>query len=73
MVFGAGGAGSAIAYSIAEAGAAELAIVDIDMLRQRRLQELIANAISVRRALKKRPSLAGIRPGCQCDTAGHER
>lgn len=40
-VFGAGGAGSAIAYSLAQAGAAELALVDIDPLRQRRLQGLI--------------------------------
>jgi len=43
VVFGAGGAGSAIAYSIAQAGAAELALVDTDILRQRSLQELIAS------------------------------
>ena len=43
VVFGAGGAGSAIAYSIAQAGAAELAIVDTDIPRQKRLQELIAS------------------------------
>lgn len=43
VVFGAGGAGSAIAYSIAQAGAAELAIVDTDIHRQKRLRELIAS------------------------------
>jgi len=43
VVFGAGGAGSAIAYSIAQAGAAELALVDTDALRQGRLQRLIAS------------------------------
>lgn len=42
-VFGAGGAGSAIAYSIAEAGAAELALVDTDIIRQGRLHALIAS------------------------------
>ena len=43
VVFGAGGAGSAIAYSLAEARAAELVIIDSDSSRQQRLLELIAS------------------------------
>ncbi len=42
-VFGAGGAGGAIAYAIAGAGAASLAVVDIDRVRQDRLIALIAS------------------------------
>ena len=43
VVFGAGGAGSAIAYSIAEAEAAELVVIDTDTSRQQHLLELIAS------------------------------
>jgi shikimate dehydrogenase len=42
LVFGAGGAGGAIAYSIAEAGAAALAVVDTDRGRQDHLLSLIS-------------------------------
>jgi shikimate dehydrogenase len=42
-VFGAGGAGSAIAYSLAEAEAAELVVIDPDGTRQRHLIDLIAS------------------------------
>ncbi len=43
VVFGAGGAGGAIAYAIAEAGAAELAVSDIDGARQKSLLAIIAS------------------------------
>ncbi len=43
VVFGAGGAGGAIAYAIAEAGAAELAVIDIDRARQESLLALVAS------------------------------
>lgn len=43
VVFGAGGAGSAIAYSVAEAGASELVVIDTDRTRQERLLRLIAS------------------------------
>lgn len=42
VVFGAGGAGSAIAYAIAEAKAAELVVIDTDGTRQQHLLDLIA-------------------------------
>ena len=43
MVFGAGGAGGAIAYAIAEAKAAELVVIDTDSARQQQLLDLIAS------------------------------
>jgi len=58
-VFGAGGAGSAIAYSIAQAGAAELALVDIDIPRQGRLLELIASRFPLVKTSTQVVSLAG--------------
>ncbi len=42
-VFGAGGAGSAIAYALAEAGVAELAVVEIDAARRNSLLDLISS------------------------------
>lgn len=42
-VFGAGGAGGAIGYAIAGAGAANLTVVDVDRVRQDRLIALIAS------------------------------
>jgi shikimate dehydrogenase len=41
VVFGAGGAGSAFAYSMADSTAAELVVIDIDRGRQERLIDLI--------------------------------
>jgi shikimate dehydrogenase len=43
VVFGAGGAGGAIAYAVAEAGAARLAVVDTDAARQASLLTLVAS------------------------------
>lgn len=43
VVFGAGGAGGAIAYAIAEAGATELVVVDVDEERQRSLLAVVAS------------------------------
>jgi len=43
VVFGAGGAGGAIAYAVAEAGAAELVVIDTDGARQGSLLALIAS------------------------------
>ncbi len=43
VVFGAGGAGGAIAYAVAEAGAAELVVIDTDGARQDSLLALIAS------------------------------
>ena len=43
VVFGAGGAGGAIAYAVAEAGAAELVVIDTDGARQRNLLALVAS------------------------------
>jgi shikimate dehydrogenase len=43
VVFGAGGAGSAIAYALAEAKATALAVTDIDEVREEHLMELIAS------------------------------
>ncbi len=59
-VFGAGGAGGAIAYAVAHAEAAELVIIDTDNARQRHLLDLIA-ARCPRVALSGRiDSLSGI-------------
>jgi shikimate dehydrogenase len=41
-VFGAGGAGGAIAYAVAQSGAAELTVIDTDMNRQDHLLDLLA-------------------------------
>jgi shikimate dehydrogenase len=43
VVFGAGGAGGAIAHAIAEAGAASLVVIDTDRARQRDLLVLLAS------------------------------
>ncbi len=43
VVFGAGGAGGAIAYAIAEAGASELILVDIDVDRRNSILALLAS------------------------------
>lgn len=43
IVFGAGGAGGAIAYAIAEAKAAELVVIDTDSARQQQLLDLITS------------------------------
>jgi shikimate dehydrogenase len=43
VVFGAGGAGGAIAYSLAEAGASRLVVIDTDQTRQEQLLRLIAS------------------------------
>ena len=59
-VFGAGGAGSAIAYAVAHAGAAELVAIDVDTGRRDRLLDIIARrcpSLSLARTLD---SLAGI-------------
>jgi shikimate dehydrogenase len=43
VVFGAGGAGSAIAYSAAESEATELVVIDTDTVRQQNLLDLISS------------------------------
>ena len=59
-VFGAGGAGGAIAYAIAGAGAANLTVVDVDRVRQDRLIALIASRYPSVALSDGLSSLAGI-------------
>ncbi|RJR32233.1 MAG: shikimate dehydrogenase [Desulfobacteraceae bacterium] len=59
VIFGAGGAGSAIAYSAALEGAAELALVDIDISRQGRLADLIGSRFPSVKTSTRVVSLAG--------------
>jgi len=59
VIFGSGGAGSAIAYSVAQEGAAELAMVDIDIPRQERLHELIGSRFPSVKTSTRVLSLAG--------------
>lgn len=59
VVFGAGGAGSAIAYSAAESGAAEVAVVDTDKSRQKVLLDLISRRFPSTGLMDSVKSLSG--------------
>jgi shikimate dehydrogenase len=70
VVFGAGGAGSAIAYAVAEAGAAELVVVDTDAGRQQRLHALIASRYPRTALSRELISLAGFDLAVNASTVG---
>ncbi|MCX5813301.1 MAG: shikimate dehydrogenase [Proteobacteria bacterium] len=59
-VFGAGGAGGAIAYAVAHAEAAELVVIDTDMDRQKHLLDLLALRCPSVALSHRLDSLAGV-------------
>ena len=74
-VFGAGGAGGAIAYAVAQAKAAELVVIDTDTSRRERLLDLLALRFPSISLSQRIDSLAGVdlavnaTPlGMNCDT-----
>jgi shikimate dehydrogenase len=70
VVFGAGGAGSAIAYSIAESGVAELVVIDIDGGRQQHLLDLISSRYPKVALSRSLVSLAGLDLAVNATTVG---
>jgi shikimate dehydrogenase len=59
-VFGAGGAGGAIAYAVAQANAAELVVIDTDISRRERLLDLLALRFPSVSLSQRLDSLAGV-------------
>jgi shikimate dehydrogenase len=70
VVLGAGGAGSAIAYAVAEAGAAELVVIDTDAGRQQTLHDLIASRYPRVALSRELASLAGFDLAVNASTVG---
>ena len=72
LLVGAGGAGRAIAFAVASAGARTLTIFDIDELRADDLAKSVAAATNCRTAVWRRP-IHAIRNHYQCHATRHER
>lgn len=70
VVFGAGGAGSAIAYSLAESGLTELVVIETDAGRRRTLLDLIASRYPKVALSRSLASLGGFDLAVNATTVG---